>query len=215
MPDTAHFLCIANRLRYHQCHHTVKCRCNAVWFITRLHTTLWSQWQKVNQILESQQPPYIPPSRASYGVSIVGILWKIDGVITAPHCILILQQRHAFKWSVNPSNLLWTRQTSYYADDEKFVHVISPQEKCELLLDQFICPLKFVRNKFWWINVAPCYFFYCIRVMSMGIVQNDIAIWKSFPCYWPLWGKPPVTSPKGPVMLPFDNSFVVKKLLNK
>ena len=26
----------------------------------------------------------------------VRILWKIDRVITAPHCILILQQRHAF-----------------------------------------------------------------------------------------------------------------------
>ena len=57
--------------------YTVKCRYNAVWFITILHTTLWWQWQKVNQILESQQTPHISPSRASCGVPIVRILEKI------------------------------------------------------------------------------------------------------------------------------------------
>ena len=43
----------------------------------------------MNQILESQQTPHTSPSRASYGVSIVRILEKIDRVITAPHCIEI------------------------------------------------------------------------------------------------------------------------------
>ena len=43
----------------------------------------------MNQILESQQTPHISPSRVSYGVSIVGMLEKIDRVITAPHCIWI------------------------------------------------------------------------------------------------------------------------------
>ena len=43
-----------------------------------LHRT---QWQKLNQILESQQTPHISPLRASYGVSIVRILEKIDRVI--------------------------------------------------------------------------------------------------------------------------------------
>ena len=40
----------------------------------------------MDQILESQQTPHISPSRASYGVSIVRIVDKIDRVITAPHC---------------------------------------------------------------------------------------------------------------------------------
>ena len=41
----------------------------------------------MNQILDSQQTPHISPSQASYGVSIVRILEKIDSVITAPRCI--------------------------------------------------------------------------------------------------------------------------------
>ena len=45
-------------------------------------------WQKVNQILESQHTPHISPSRASYGVSVVRILEKIDCVMTAPRCTL-------------------------------------------------------------------------------------------------------------------------------
>ena len=65
---------------------TVKCRYNAVQFITILHTTLRLQWQKVNQILKSQQTPHNSPLRASYGVPIVRILEKIYRVITAPHC---------------------------------------------------------------------------------------------------------------------------------
>ena len=44
------------------------------------------QWQKVNQILESQQTPHTLPLRVSYGVSIVEILEKIDSIITASHC---------------------------------------------------------------------------------------------------------------------------------
>ena len=67
--------------------HTVKCRYNSVWFTTILHKTLWWQWQKVNQILESKQTPHISPLRgASYGVSIVRIGGKTD-VITARHCM--------------------------------------------------------------------------------------------------------------------------------
>ena len=52
-----------------------------------LHTTLRQQWQKVNQILESQQTLHILSSRASYGASIVRILDKIDRAITAVHCM--------------------------------------------------------------------------------------------------------------------------------
>ena len=38
--------------------------------------TMWSQWQKVYQMLESQQTPYTSPSGVSYLVSIVSILEK-------------------------------------------------------------------------------------------------------------------------------------------
>ena len=44
------------------------------------------QWQKVNQILESQQTPHTSPSWASYGVSFVRIWGKNDRVITALYC---------------------------------------------------------------------------------------------------------------------------------
>ena len=41
----------------------------------------------MNQTLESQQTPHSSPLRSSCGVSIVGILEKINCVITAPQCI--------------------------------------------------------------------------------------------------------------------------------
>ena len=41
----------------------------------------------MNQILESQQIPHNSPVKASYGVSIVGILEKIYRVIMAAHYI--------------------------------------------------------------------------------------------------------------------------------
>ena len=43
--------------------------------------------QNIHSNLFSQQTPDISPSRASYGVSIVRKLEKIDRVITALHCI--------------------------------------------------------------------------------------------------------------------------------
>ena len=67
--------------------HTVKCCYKVVQFTMILHTTLWYKWQKVNQILESQETPHISPTHASYGVCIVRIWEKIDSVITATHCI--------------------------------------------------------------------------------------------------------------------------------
>ena len=51
-----------------------------------LHTALQQQWEKVHQILESQQTAHISHSWASYGVSFVRSFEKIDRVITAPHC---------------------------------------------------------------------------------------------------------------------------------
>ena len=73
----------------------VKYRYNTIQFITILHLALRLQWQKINQILESQQTPHISPSRESYGVSIVKIWEKIDRVITAPRCIKICMLLYA------------------------------------------------------------------------------------------------------------------------
>ena len=58
--------------------YALKCRHNAI-----LHTTQRWQWQKVNQISESEKTPHNSPSR----VFIVRILEKIDRVLTAPDCI--------------------------------------------------------------------------------------------------------------------------------
>ena len=66
--------------------YTVRCCYNAIQFITILHTAPWWQQQKVNQISNSQQTPHNSPLRASYGVSIMRILKKIDRIITTPHC---------------------------------------------------------------------------------------------------------------------------------
>ena len=41
----------------------------------------------MKHILESQQTPHTSPSRATYGVSSVRFLNKIDRVIAAPRCI--------------------------------------------------------------------------------------------------------------------------------
>ena len=59
----------------------------------------------MNHILESQQTPYISPSRASYRVSIVRILVKIDHVLTAPHCIQGNLDRY-LPWQVPFSSLV-------------------------------------------------------------------------------------------------------------
>ena len=60
---------------------------NTVQFKMVLHTAL--QWPKlnINQSLNSQKTPHSLPSRASYGMSIVGILEKINYVMMTPHCI--------------------------------------------------------------------------------------------------------------------------------
>ena len=56
----------------------------SVVIITISHMALLSQWQKVNQILESQQTPHISSSRASYWVSVVRILEKMAAL--KRHC---------------------------------------------------------------------------------------------------------------------------------
>ena len=65
----------------------VKCRYNAVQFIMISCTALQKQWQKINKILKSQQTAHIWSSWASYGVSFVNIVDKINSIIMALHCI--------------------------------------------------------------------------------------------------------------------------------
>ena len=62
----------------------------------------WQQ-QNVNQTSNSQQTSHNSPSQASYGVSSMSILKKIDLVITAPHCIVL--------HSSNPSKVRPTTTT--------------------------------------------------------------------------------------------------------
>ena len=45
----------------------------------------------------SQQPPHTSPSQASYGVSIMTILEKIDHILTAPHCMKLFIQESLFE----------------------------------------------------------------------------------------------------------------------
>ena len=68
---------------------TIECRYNVVQYYTILHSA--QQWQKKNmhQNEQSQNWHHTSPSRASYGVSILLILEKIDRVITAPHGIYL------------------------------------------------------------------------------------------------------------------------------
>ena len=70
------------------------CRYNAVQYVMIFYTV--SQWlmQNINQSLYLQKTPPNLPSQASYEVSIVNILEKIDRVITPPYCIY----RHLLEW---------------------------------------------------------------------------------------------------------------------
>ena len=67
---------------------TVRCCYNVVHYNMILHISL--QWLRHNrnQGLHSQKTSHNSASRASYGVSIVRILKKINRIISAQHCIL-------------------------------------------------------------------------------------------------------------------------------
>ena len=66
---------------------TVECHFNMVHFITKSFVALQWEQQNWNQSSNSQQTPHTLSSWASYGLSIVRIMEKIDHVITAPSCI--------------------------------------------------------------------------------------------------------------------------------
>ena len=60
---------------------------NAVQYIVILSTVLQRQQQNINEISNSQNLPYILPSRDSYGAPVVRILGKVGSVIAASHCM--------------------------------------------------------------------------------------------------------------------------------
>ena len=64
----------------------VKCRYKAVRYNMIFHTPLHWLMQNINLTSDSQQTLHSLPSRASYGVSVVSNLKKIDSVIMALHC---------------------------------------------------------------------------------------------------------------------------------
>ena len=84
---------------------TLECCYNAVQFTTILPLALGWQWQTVNQILNSQQPPHISPSRTSAVVSIVRI-WEKLAFITVPHCSKFGSEVRCFH---NQRGLSWFR----------------------------------------------------------------------------------------------------------
>ena len=74
---------------------TVKCCCNAIRYVMILYTVLQRQRQNVNKILNFpktlQQILHSSPMRATYGVSAVRFVVKIEHDITALHCIMNYQ----------------------------------------------------------------------------------------------------------------------------
>ena len=85
---------------------TVECRYNAVQYNKILHTSLQWRDQNINKRLNLQKTHHTSPYRASYGVSFVIILDKIDRVITTPHCIshFLVESEliHLYPWTHLP-----------------------------------------------------------------------------------------------------------------
>ena len=99
---------------------TVRCHYDAVQYnMIILHTVLHWLGQNINQRLYSQQTPHISPSRMSYGVFIVRIWEKTDGVATAPHCIwrlfcwVHLKKHKNMLFSINGNPSSWKTSIRY------------------------------------------------------------------------------------------------------
>ena len=61
-----------------------------------LHTSLQELRQNINQRLSPKKTPHTSPWRASYGMSFMNILEKIDHVIKALHCMKLMKLHKAF-----------------------------------------------------------------------------------------------------------------------
>ena len=115
-----------------------------VQFITIWQTALRWQQQNINQTSTSQQTPHTSPSQASYGVSIMRILKKIDCVITALHCICF----HSCCVTVMYVSCLCLQDCySVYQAVEKIPHLLESLETHEgphlsLLQEVFCKPVK-------------------------------------------------------------------------
>ena len=88
-------------------YYTFECRYNAVHYSKILHTSL--QWRRLKARLNLKKTQQISPSQASYGVSFAKILGKIDHIITAPHCISLIQQVLTY----DQNDIFWKKKTVY------------------------------------------------------------------------------------------------------
>ena len=137
-----------------------------VQFMTIPNSALRQQWHKVNWILESQQP-----SRASYGVSIVGILEKIDRAITSPHCTVFLRglQRSpgVRQYLVRFTGLAGIVNATVYKTKQFFTG----------LLSGMVCQNRLLsKDNSWWIGFNKVYLLN--EVINMSVHQ-----WKQWLIY--------------------------------
>ena len=92
--------CVSNR-------DTEECCYNTVQYHRILQREIQWLWQNTNQSLYSQRTPHISPSWASYGVSIVRILEKIDQIIMTMHCTAILCYHQYVPVAFNERQFHW------------------------------------------------------------------------------------------------------------
>ena len=85
---------------------TIECHYNAVQYNMILHTSLWWLRQNINESVNPHMTPHSSPWWASYGVSFVTNLEKIDHIIMAPYCSLPSVQQPAITWT-NDINSFW------------------------------------------------------------------------------------------------------------
>ena len=81
--------------------------------------------QNISQRLNPQKTPHTSPWRASYGMSFMNILEKIDRVITALHCSLFLSS-----WLQGNSMPSHQQNTQDFADGRKNMNGIFDNYFC-------------------------------------------------------------------------------------
>ena len=82
--------------------YTVECRYNVVQYTMVFHISLQEVRQNINQRLNPQKTSHSSPWGVSYGLSLVNVLEKIDGVIMALHCTKV-----SFNLTWGCSYILW------------------------------------------------------------------------------------------------------------
>ena len=117
----------------------VRCHCN--WVQYNMIFYISQEWlrQIVNQNLNTHKTPHISPYRASYGVSFMRILDKIDHVVIAQHCSIIhgiLDSNHdgVIKWKHFPH--YWPFERGIHQSLVNFHH---KDQWCRALMFSLVC----------------------------------------------------------------------------